>query len=489
MSYTYNLHGARYLRKYTASERTSCYAYMADVRKIANSLCNVPWERASRDYAACNTLHTDEGLDWNEPERERFDAAEWCADHSDGMHRAFAQAACYVFDLPESARGIALEKVAAVVTSDPFNPYGARISCMVSDTLEIPMACETVRTGDAANGNGMYHAPDEDGMGVAPRLYVSNANGTQTWYSNSETAELEPASGVTILTKRYLFVFVCLENYNRGRDGWIEGSSFIENDVAITLAAESADLTADDINELSPPMPTADFAVVRGGVSPLVPAGACVGVRRVICRADATLVADEIGDQSATRDASGVAAAAALSRLYALFYAGDGARPVESFATLPTGARFDVTRTSMPFPAADSDTPIPTDVFVCDSSVLVLPFVLPRDTLASRVTLSFGELACSTGARFNVWAVAGYSLALAAEVLNNPGLHDGEGFDATLLGTITGGASATFDLGEFAKARTATLVISGWLPPEGYDLTTGGKQGTGVLLPTSVTIL
>ena len=264
------MHGTRYLRKYTADERSSCYAYMADVRKITNSLCNVPWERASRDYAACNTLHTDEGLDWNEPERERFDAAEWCADHSDGMHRAFAQAACYVFDLPNNARNQTIEKIGVNVTSDPFNPYGARISVMVSDTLDIPMACETVRTGDAANGNGMYNAPDANGLGAAPRLYVTNANGTQTWYSNSETVNLTPASGVTLTSKRYLFVFVCLENYNRGRDGWIEGSSFIENDVSITFtnSAYSAGIfvgggVVNDCSVIDTPI---EFNVARDGV-------------------------------------------------------------------------------------------------------------------------------------------------------------------------------------------------------------------------------
>ena len=482
-SSTYRIHGARYLRKYTAADKSSSYAYMADVRKIADTLCKVPWTRVSGDIQATMTLHTEEGLDWNEPERDRFDAAEWCADHSDGMHRAFAQAACYVFELPTSAIGTAIEKIGVTVTSDPYNPYGARISALTSDTLTIPMDCATVRTGD------IFNAPDEDGMGAAPRLYVTNSDGSQTWYANTETVELEPATGVTLAAKKYLFVFVCLENYNRGRDGWIEGSSYIENDVSLTLADACADLVAAELNECSPAMPTADFAVVREGVTPLVPAGASVGVRRIIVRADATLVADEIGDQSATRTATGMAGAAALSRLYAQFYGGDGVVPAKDAASLPVGARFDVERTSLDLPTAESDTPVPTDVFVCDSSVLVLPFVLPRDTMASRVTLSFGALACSAGARFNVWAVAGYSLALAAEFLANPGLHDGDGIEATLLGTITDGTSATFDLGAFAKSRAMTLVISGWLPPECYDLGTGGAQGTGILMPTAVTIL
>ena len=243
-STTYRIHGGRFLRKYTAAERSSSYAYMADARKIVDSLRNVPWERVMRDVSATMTMHTAETLDWNAPERDRFDAAEWCADHADGMHRVYAQAACYVFELPDSAIGTAIEKIGVNVTSDPYNPYGARISVLTSATLSIPMACETVRTGD------VYRAPDANGLGAAPRLYVTNSDGTQSWYSNSEAVELVPSA--TLAAKKYLFIFVCLENYNRGRNGWIEGSSFIENDVTLTLADACADLDAGELNELAP---------------------------------------------------------------------------------------------------------------------------------------------------------------------------------------------------------------------------------------------
>lgn len=259
MSKVYRIHGARFLRKYTAAEKSSNYAYMADVRKIANTLCKVPWERVSGDVAATTTIHTEEGLDWNEPERERFDAAEWCGEHADGYHRAFAQSACYVFKLPPAAIGKTLEKIRVNVTSDPYNPYGARIAAMTSATLNIPMDCETVRTGE------MHRAPDDDGLGAAPRLYVRDAKtGKETWYSNNEIVEMTPDSAVT--TKQFLFVFVCLENYNRGRDGWIEGSSYIDNDVEITLSAAASDLVEDEINDCSAVVDPVYFNVTKGGV-------------------------------------------------------------------------------------------------------------------------------------------------------------------------------------------------------------------------------
>ncbi len=243
MSNAYRIHGARFLRKYSAADRSSIYSYMADVRKIANTLCKVPWTRVKADIPATTTIHTEEGLDWNEPERDRFDAAEWCGEHSDGFHRAFAQAACYVFKLPASAIGTAIEKLRIQVTGDAYNPYGARIAAMTSATLEIPMDCQTVREGE------VFRAPDVDGMGAAPRLFLRNKDGSQQWYANTELVELTPETPLT--AKQYLFVFVCLENYNRGRDGWIEGSSYIDNDVEITLASACSDLVTDELNDLS----------------------------------------------------------------------------------------------------------------------------------------------------------------------------------------------------------------------------------------------
>ena len=78
---------------------------------------------------------------------------------------------------------------------------------------------------------------------------MRNADGTQNWYANTEKVELEPETPLT--AKRYLFVFCCLENYNRGRDGWIEGSSYIDNDVELTLSAPCEDLFPGEINDLS----------------------------------------------------------------------------------------------------------------------------------------------------------------------------------------------------------------------------------------------
>ena len=472
MSKTYRIHGSRYLRKYTAEERSSIYAYMSDVRKIANSLCTVPWERVNRDLAATTTIHTEEGIDWNEPERDRFDAAEWCGEHSDGFHRAFAQAACYVFELPDSAIGTSIEKLGIQVTSDPYNPYGARISAMTSATLDIPMDCETVREGE------VYRAPDEDGMGAAPRLFMRNADGSQNWYANTEKVTLEPDTPLT--AKKYLFVFCCLENYNRGRDGWIEGSSYIDNDIELTLATACDDLAEGELNDLSTAYDPNTLQIVKDGILPYIPGAAQVGEFHVAVRTDANQIIEDDGSQTPIRSATGDKAAAAIGRLFSEFYSGKGDIPTVDAASSPRGAAFNVTRAIEPHVTSDSDIQVDTDVLRIDSSVLVVPFAYPRDFTPSRLTLNsqLSTLNLSPGARFNVFLADGYLTSLTDEQLKNPGLYDGQGAPFTLLGTIDSGTTAAFDL-PASTSRVGTIVITGYFPPDRFDLVTGGQQGTG----------
>ena len=465
MSKTYRIHGSRYLRKYTAAERSSIYAYMSDVRKIANSLCTVPWERVVRDIAATTTIHTEEGIDWNEPERDRFDAAEWCGEHSDGFHKAFAQAACYVFELPDSAIGNSIEKLGIQVTSDPYNPYGARISAMTSSTLDIPMDCATVREGE------VYRAPDEGGMGASPRLFMRNADGSQNWYANTEKVTLEPDTPLT--AKKYLFVFCCLENYNRGRDGWIEGSSYIDNDIELTLQDACEDLAEGELNDLTTAYESKTLRIVKDGILPYIPESVPVGIRHIVVRADANPVVEEDGSTTPVRPATGETAAAAISRLYSMFYAGQGETPPAKGARSAHGAAFNVTRKT---------GPNGTDVLSIKSAALVIPFAWPRDFAPSRLNLSTSQpLNLPDGARFNVFLADGYLTSLTEDQLKNPGLYDGDGAPFTLLGTIEQSEQSnirTFDL-PASTSRVGTIVITGYFPPDRYDLVTGGTQGTG----------
>lgn len=481
MSYTYRLHGSRYLRKYTAAERSSIYSYMTDVRTIANSLCTVPWTRVGRDIPATITIHTEEGIDWNAPERDRFDAAEWCGEHSDGFHRAFAQAACYVFKLPTSAIGTDIEKIRVNVTSDPYNPYGARIAAMTSATLDIPMDCATVRTGE------MHRAPDEDGLGAAPRLFMRNADGTQTWYGNTEIVELAPGDGSTVTAKQYLFVFVCLENYNRGREGWIEGSSYIDNDVELTLSSACEDLDDLELNDLSRVVTPVEYPIVSGGVVPDVQ-GESSGVVSVTVMSDGTTpVLDDNGRCININQIADCLAPtnihAGVSSLYGHFNAGDlkvGNLSSVSANRKRLGCGFSVRQSSdVTYVNQDGLTESPKTLTISASSLLV-PFAIPNDIIYNGIALDWSSWLSthtpSTGSRFNVWIKVGsFVTDYPSQILTNHSLYDAsednvDGWQR--LATIDASIGTSGVIGiNFGKAKVATALLTAYIDSSNIEHT------------------
>ena len=231
---SYKLIGQRNLRKYTEAKTSPTYAAAIEAQTIVDSLCQIPWKKVSaRD--ATMTYHTEEtvaeidgqkinGLEMNVRIRDEFDAALFCADHTGGQHRAYANAAVYHYVLPDGALP-KLTRLVAKVTSDPYNSAGARISILTNSTGVIPTNCNDCRTGDA-------HAD-----GVAPRTVAANGN----WFPTMADCVFSstPGEGETALPsgglqlQKHLFVFVLMESYSTVRGNWLEGCSFIKNLVEI----------------------------------------------------------------------------------------------------------------------------------------------------------------------------------------------------------------------------------------------------------------
>ena len=292
MAKTYKITGKRFLRLYEAKARTASYSAVADAYTISTSLCDVPWSE-TKERVALFPFHAGKEAsdEANVNNREMFDAAMFCAEHDaeNGMHRAYAQAACYRFTVPDATAH--LEEIAASVSSDPYTPDGARIAVFTSDDPEVPMLCSTCRTGGQST-NPSVVATDEDGDGVldtwtsdgryadhvAPRRTVSSPSG-DTWYVGTGRAVLRPTGGIVL--KKYLFLFVLLENYNTSRSGYLEGSSYIAPKVELTLTnpiAEWDSQIADGKTEIdcaSDPF-ALDFPVLRGGVPPTVDPSSCL---------------------------------------------------------------------------------------------------------------------------------------------------------------------------------------------------------------------
>ena len=451
---SYKLIGQRNLRKYTAAKTSPTYAAATDAQLVVDSLCDVPWKKVA-EKSATMTYHTEEnvgteeepvkGLDMNVRIRDQFDAALFCAGHTGGQHRAYANAAAYHYVLPDGTLP-KLTKLTASVTSDPYNSAGARIAILTNATGEIPTNCNDCRTGDA-------HAD-----GVAPRTVAANGN----WFPTMADCVFSatPGEGETALPsgglqlQKHLFVFVLMESYSTVRGNWLEGCSFIRNLVSIETDAavpgwtdgDTIDLTANDAS---------GFKIVKDGILPYIPGEVPVGIRHVSVRADANPVVEEDGSTTPVRQAVGETAAAAISRLYSMFYAGQGETPPAKGARPAHGAFFNVTRKT---------GQNGTDVLNIRSAALVVPFAWPRDFAPSRLNLSTSQpLNLPEGARFNVFLADGYLTSLTEDQLKNPGLYDGDGAPFTLLGTVDGSTAPSpfsFLLRQLASARSSSPATS-----------------------------
>lgn len=219
--FTYKIKGARWLRKYTAPSASPVYAAASDAQNIADTLCDVPWTRADSDGPAMFPQHDAKALDANPGNRDLFDAAAFCAEHVNGAHKVYANAAFYLFALPSAAQGKTLSSVKVHLASDPYNEFGARVAVHLLSSPGLPTDCGTVRTGVA-------HAD-----GQMPRT-VQTVDGVAYWYGAS--GDVTVALPQNSVTTAYLGVFVGLENYARARGDWIEGASYIRNSVEIATA-------------------------------------------------------------------------------------------------------------------------------------------------------------------------------------------------------------------------------------------------------------
>lgn len=466
---TYKIKTRRYIRKYTAAERLPVSAALIDAQRVVDELCTVPWEQAAATTSII-TSHDEGELDANVSNRDRFDAALFCADHANGAHRAYANAACYKIPFPAGTAGKKITSLKVRVTSDAYNAGGARIALVTNSTGVIPTSCAECR-GEGAGG---IHA-----AGVAPQT-IQTVGGQRYGYptiadcifkvSPGEGEYALPTGGLTLGS--YLYVFVLMENYNSVRGNWLEGSSCIVNQIEIVTDSGITGWTDGSLIDLTG-SPENEMQIVKDGILPYISESVPVGVRHVVVRADANPVVEEDGSMTPVRPATGETAAAALSRLYSMFYAGQGETPTAQGARPAHGAAFNVTRKT---------GPNGTDVLSIKSAALVVPFAWPRDFTPARIQLfNFSTLQLSTGARFNVFLADGYLTSLTEDQLKNPGLYDGQGAPFTLLGTVDGStAPSPFSfLLSPSTARVGTIVITGYFPPDRYDLVTGGIQGTG----------
>ena len=493
---TYKLIGKRFNRKYKGAAIGPAYLARAQADDVVNAFCGVPWTPTDVLDAQL-TYHDDKevtagvsGYDWNAANQECLDAALFCFDHDKehAYHRAGASAAVYRYELPDAAVGASLTSLAASLVSDPYNSTGVRIHFFTNSTGEIPMSCRTLR-GEGSSGEVIA---DGTTAAAAAKRVEETINNSVRWFPGFETVTLTPTGGLTL--QKYLFILVALEDYSVVRGNYLEGSAYMRNLVTITTSAAVSGWTDGETYDLSYDGSTGEpesFLVTKSGILPAVPAGSLVGTRKIVVRTDAYLVGEKDEKQAVLRDAPAEAAAAALHRLYAEFYAGGGKFGVDdAHSVYNPGAQFNITRSVEELADMDSAAgALPeswVNILTLKTSVLLVPFVFPVERSIKKVVLSFPSLNCSPGAAFYLTFREGYDLASSESVLKDPSTYLPEGSNTSVIGSFRSGTAVEFDLSSFggrAGIRTGTFVFTGFMPPENYDLADSAEQGTGVLLP------
>ena len=478
----YTIKGARYLRKYTAARKTPVYAAASDAQAVVDLMCEVPWEAVAADSATM-TSHSDEkpegeemsGLDQNVINRDEFDAALFCAGHSSGTHRAYANAAVYRYELPDEAVGTSLTSLAARVTSDPYNSAGARLHVFTNSTGEIPMNCHTLRGEDSS---GDVVADGTTAAAVAPRT-VATVSGTAYWYTTTATATLEPSGGLVL--QRYLFLVVALESYSTVRGNWLEGCSYIRNAVELTLSSAVEGWTEGETVDLSGASVERVYEVCSDGVLPAL-LGECGAAGEIVLQRsgdalpDSSESTDEMLPETAFRtDVTTAGSVVGLRLLYAALYDGrlSGASPA-SYAARP-GASFCVEAASVKRACSPLGHILEVPVWQLRASALVVPFAAPTAFTARRLRLDWSGFSGSAtaGTRWRVWLKRGAASYEAPSIVPvGFWLPDGKDVDGFgLLGEIDAAGAATEAVFELSPPlpTLATVMVTGYVSMDGVN--------------------
>jgi hypothetical protein len=399
----YKAIGKRYLKRYTAAALTPVYAAATDAAAVVRALCDVEWSAATATAARMAYHTADEiddagttGFEANVAMRDELDAALFCAEHAGGMHRAYANAACYVFELPDMSSYPDIVAVRARVVSDPYNSGGVRLAVHLADECVIPRDCATARAGIA-------HV-----AGVVPRAEEVGSDKRTYWHAASERVTV----AVNAPGKKYLMLVVALEDYSRSRGDWLEGSAYILPEVEIETAGAIDSWSESGVNapggsrEWVIRLETGSFSPAGGERAASVAcdwASTAVDFKAAVEGGGGTVVpfvstGTRVSDLESVTTIAPAAKAAAINACYARIAAGKGREP---YLVREYGDNATVEWCA----GTDGKT-----AFV-GRKALAVPFVMPDDFRARALRLSWAKetslAVTGTPIKRNVWLMRG----------------------------------------------------------------------------------
>ena len=470
--FKYKVRGKRWQRLYEAMNKTPVYAASSDASLVANTLCDIPWTATDGNYAACLPAHSgaEETDAANVLARKYFDAAAFCAEHENGMHRVYAQATCYRITLPESAVEKRLKSITLVAAGDPYLRDGARISALTNDTGVIPTDCSTCRNGDVRLEGVLRRTTSADG---------------KSWLPTSDRLTLTPTNGMTLGT--HLFVFVLLENYAYSRGDYIEGAACIQPVIELGLSESVDEWDEQDVNNCYGDQSNA-YAVCRGGILSKL-SGVVSGVQSIqLQRSGDPLNGTALASVSDEQGCFG------LRTAYAAFYE-RRLTPVANSTALLSGDRAGAGFVVRGDQVAVGGTSVKT--WQLTTAALFVPFAVPVVFRADKVLLDWtGWTGTSTaGGKFNVWLKRGsYVTEYPEDILKNPAIYDAtaknvEGYE--LLGTIDAtqaAKTATFVLDDPLGGYVATVLLTAFVSLDSLNPSSSMTLPQGVATEMNVNL-
>jgi hypothetical protein len=218
-STTHNLPFVRFARQ-VRTEPIAVLATDAAAIQAETLLRAAPWEKVDEQQTSFPARSaTQDGY------AETWDAFKHVGNYAAGYQRAYTGMVAYRYQIPAAAISgpVNVTKIAVPIYVDRWLVDGVRVAALLSDDLTPPTDWATLREGSVYEDD------------VLPMEYTDDTPPVRIVVEKSSTIELT----LSAAPKKFLYVFLSLEDYQTTRGFWIEGASFSLGADAVTTFASA----------------------------------------------------------------------------------------------------------------------------------------------------------------------------------------------------------------------------------------------------------
>jgi len=257
-SYNYVVNGRRFVRQVRSVIPTPVTSTVSEAAAVLEQLQRVgAWrEIADMNVRAALPLTGEVGTSVNLTNMDFFDAYNFRANLSNNQHVLYMGAGCYRLSFPQAIAGATLKSIKTMLFGDVFLADGARMVVRTSDSPTPDASWANVSASDAQISGAVTHTEESAATPQCPLCVTWRArSGTYTLNKDETKGDgsiaVFPSGGIVL--RRFLYIYVSLENYERVRMGFTEGAA-MSNGV-FNLAVEGTGLPPSGTLEEEPVPP------------------------------------------------------------------------------------------------------------------------------------------------------------------------------------------------------------------------------------------